>query len=391
MRNAGTRSPDPNPTVRTLTLVLGASMLLVSAASGCAAGYQPYATTTLATPVVQAEVSAPGIDAQVQLAPQPSVVVQPDLLTLTPDVQVVAAYDEPVFYTGGFYWREQNGGWYRSHSHDTGWSSSSDVPYSVRSIENRGSYRNYRPSGYQPRASYADHRYQRPTYDRGYQPRPSGGYDRPSGGYNQPTGYNRPQTQRPAYGGNNDGNGYQPRSQDNDNRYNPRPGYNQNSGYSSPRPSSGYTSGRPSSGYTSGRPASGYTSGRPASGYTSGRPASGYTSARPASGYTSDRPASGYTSDRPASGYNQPRPASGYNQPRPSSGYNQSSQGYQPRPSSGYSNGRAPGYQPRPSQSSYESGRAPGYQPRPSQSSYNRPSNSGSSYKRQPTSTSRRR
>ncbi len=326
-------------------LVLGASMLLVSAATGCAAGYQPYATTTLATPVVQAEVSAPVIDAQVQIAPQPTVVVQPDLLSLTPDVQVVAAYDEPVFYTGGFYWREQNGGWYRSHSHDTGWSAYSDVPYSVRSIENRGSYRNYRPSGYQPRASYVDNR--RPSYDRGgYQPRPSGGYDRPSGGYNQPTGYNRP-AQRPTYGGNNYGNGYQPRTQGNDNRYNPRPssGYNQDTSYSNPRPSSGYNNNQP-------------------------------------------RPSSGYNNTG-SQGY-QPRPSSsGYNnQPRPSSGYNNTgSQGYQPRPS-GYSNGRAPAYQPRPSQSSYSNGRAPGYQPRPSQSSYNRPASSGSSYKRQPTSSS---
>jgi hypothetical protein len=308
-------------------LVLGASLLLVSAATGCAAGYQPYATTTLATPVVHAEVAAPApvIDAQVQLAPvqQPVVVQQPDLVTITPDVQVVAAYDaEPVFYTGGFYWRERDGGWYRSHSHDTGWTSYRDVPYAVRSIENRGSYRNYRPAGYQPR-SYADHRDQRPSYDRGYQPRPSRGYDRPSGGYNQPTGYNRPQAQRPAYGN----TGYS----------NPRPSYNQGSPGYQPRPSQGYSNPRPS-GYTSGRPSSGYNQPRPSSGYNQGSP-----------GYQ-PRPSSGYTSGRPA--------------------------GYQPRPSQSYSGGRAPGYQPRPSQSSSSS------YGRPASSSYKRQPTTTSSRRR---------
>jgi hypothetical protein len=44
----------------------------------------------------------------------------PDLVTVSPGVQVVADYDEPVFYTDGFYWRYTDGGWYRSNNYATG-------------------------------------------------------------------------------------------------------------------------------------------------------------------------------------------------------------------------------------------------------------------------------
>ena len=35
----------------------------------------------------------------------------PDLVSISPGVQVVADYDEPVFYTDGFYWRYYNNAW----------------------------------------------------------------------------------------------------------------------------------------------------------------------------------------------------------------------------------------------------------------------------------------
>jgi hypothetical protein len=76
--------------------------------------------------------------------------VAPDLVYVSPGVQVIADYDEPVFYSDGFYWRESNGIWFRSNYHTHGWVSYS-APRHVLSIQNRHAYRRYRPAGYSPR------------------------------------------------------------------------------------------------------------------------------------------------------------------------------------------------------------------------------------------------
>lgn len=81
--------------------------------------------------------------------------VAPDLVYVSPGVQVIADYDEPIFYTDGYYWREYNGVWYRSTYHTHGWVYAAP-PRTVVSIENRHSYRRYRPVGWQPRVR--DHR-----------------------------------------------------------------------------------------------------------------------------------------------------------------------------------------------------------------------------------------
>jgi hypothetical protein len=47
--------------------------------------------------------------------------VQPELVYVSPGVQVLADYDEPVFYSEGFR-RYYGGGWYRSNYHSYGWS-----------------------------------------------------------------------------------------------------------------------------------------------------------------------------------------------------------------------------------------------------------------------------
>jgi hypothetical protein len=83
--------------------------------------------------------------------------VAPDLLYVGPGVQVIADYDEPVFYSDGFYWRETGGVWYRSSYHTGGWAYSAP-PRAVISIQNRHSYRHYRPAGYVRRGGYRDHR-----------------------------------------------------------------------------------------------------------------------------------------------------------------------------------------------------------------------------------------
>jgi hypothetical protein len=83
--------------------------------------------------------------------------VAPDLVYVSPGVQVIADYDEPVFYTDGYYWRETNGTWYRSSYHTHGWAYAAP-PRTVISIGNRHSYRRYRPAGYVPRHQ-RDHRH----------------------------------------------------------------------------------------------------------------------------------------------------------------------------------------------------------------------------------------
>ena len=41
----------------------------------------------------------------------------PQLIMIEPDVQVVADYHEPVFYSDNYYWRYDNGVWFRSDNH----------------------------------------------------------------------------------------------------------------------------------------------------------------------------------------------------------------------------------------------------------------------------------
>jgi hypothetical protein len=90
--------------------------------------------------------------------------VGPDLVTVSPGVQVIADYDEPVFFTGGFYWREVGGVWYRSSYHTGGWVTYS-APTAIVSIRDRHSYRRYRPAGWAPRnrAYTRDNRTYRPN------------------------------------------------------------------------------------------------------------------------------------------------------------------------------------------------------------------------------------
>lgn len=75
-------------------------------------------------------------------------VSQPDLVEVSPGVQVVADYDEPVFFTDGFYWRFYNNGWYRSNNYATGWYSYERPPVAVLRIDRPYAYAHYRPAGY---------------------------------------------------------------------------------------------------------------------------------------------------------------------------------------------------------------------------------------------------
>ncbi|HEX3760307.1 MAG TPA: hypothetical protein VHW23_16435 [Kofleriaceae bacterium] len=77
----------------------------------------------------------------------------PDLVTVQPGVQVVADYDEPVFFVDGFYWRFNDGYWYRSNNYYAGWYFYERPPVAVLRIDRPYAYTHYRPAGYVARAN----------------------------------------------------------------------------------------------------------------------------------------------------------------------------------------------------------------------------------------------
>jgi len=87
----------------------------------------------------------------------------PELVYVSPGVQVIAEYDYPVFYASNVYWRYDGGVWYRSRSYRGGWVVTRDVPVAVRRIDRPGRYVHYRGKAV---ASGRDHRRQ-PARGRG--------------------------------------------------------------------------------------------------------------------------------------------------------------------------------------------------------------------------------
>jgi hypothetical protein len=72
----------------------------------------------------------------------------PDLVDVGGGVRVIADYDEPIFYSDGFYWRQGDGGWYRSDNYASGFVFIDSPPIAVTRIEQPERYRHYRPNGY---------------------------------------------------------------------------------------------------------------------------------------------------------------------------------------------------------------------------------------------------
>lgn len=100
----------------------------------------------------------------------------PELVEVEPGVQVIYDYDEPVFYSDNYYWRNDGGRWYRSSYHNRGWVAY-EAPSRVRTVSVRANYRHYKPAGYQPRSSRGRAYQPQPSRPAGYQPQPS----RPAG------------------------------------------------------------------------------------------------------------------------------------------------------------------------------------------------------------------
>lgn len=112
----------------------------------------------------------------------------PSLAYVSPGVQVIADYDQPVFYSDGFYWRYDNNVWYRSGYYNRGWAVSYNVPVGVRGIRDPYYYRHYRGGGY---------------YGGGY--RPNTAWGARQGGVRVNGGYNGGYRPAPVYRG---GGGY---------------------------------------------------------------------------------------------------------------------------------------------------------------------------------------
>ena len=89
--------------------------------AGCAARYQ-------------GEVASPGY-------------YEPELVEVSPGVQVIADYDEPIFYSDRLYWRNSGGVWYRSPTYTGGWVVASPPPAVLR-IDRPRAYVHYRPRGW---------------------------------------------------------------------------------------------------------------------------------------------------------------------------------------------------------------------------------------------------
>jgi hypothetical protein len=76
----------------------------------------------------------------------------PDLVYAAPGVQVIADYNEPIFFTDGFYWRYYGGTWYRSTYYTGGWVYARP-PVAVMRIDRPYAYAHYRPAGWQARSA----------------------------------------------------------------------------------------------------------------------------------------------------------------------------------------------------------------------------------------------
>lgn len=113
--------------------------LILSTALGAAALAGCYATGDVGYSATYTATAAPASDGYA---------ATPDLVTVQPGVQVVADYDEPVFFADGFYWRFYDGYWYRSNNYYAGWYFYERPPVAVLRIDRPYAYAHYRPQGY---------------------------------------------------------------------------------------------------------------------------------------------------------------------------------------------------------------------------------------------------
>jgi hypothetical protein len=71
-----------------------------------------------------------------------------DLVEVSPGVEVIADWDEPIFFVGGLYWVNRGGFWYSSGWYRGGWERAGVVPEGVRGIAHPEGFAHYRPAGW---------------------------------------------------------------------------------------------------------------------------------------------------------------------------------------------------------------------------------------------------
>jgi hypothetical protein len=84
-----------------------------------------------------------------------------DLVEVSPGVEVLADYDEPIFFADDFYWVNRGGIWYSSTWYGGGWGRAGNVPAHISGIAHPEGYAHYRPAGWvaheQVHGGYAAH------------------------------------------------------------------------------------------------------------------------------------------------------------------------------------------------------------------------------------------
>jgi hypothetical protein len=95
----------------------------------------------------------------------------PDLVYAAPGVQVIADYNEPIFFSDSLYWRFDGVRWYRSSHYIGGWVYATPPP-AVGRIERPHDFVHYRPQGWVARRApqqgpiARDHRGEAPRIER---------------------------------------------------------------------------------------------------------------------------------------------------------------------------------------------------------------------------------
>jgi hypothetical protein len=72
----------------------------------------------------------------------------PSMVYVSPGVQVIEDYDQPVFYSSDFYWHYNDGAWYQSHSYTGGWVRVTAAPAAIVRIQQPSMYVHYHASAH---------------------------------------------------------------------------------------------------------------------------------------------------------------------------------------------------------------------------------------------------
>jgi hypothetical protein len=71
-----------------------------------------------------------------------------DLVEVSPGVEVIADWDEPIFFVNNYYWVNRGGAWYWSTWYGGGWAVNRRPPQTIVSIGNPTQYAHYKPAGW---------------------------------------------------------------------------------------------------------------------------------------------------------------------------------------------------------------------------------------------------